>query len=153
MFFRLAILAQRVFNTPANSVPSERSFSVQNLLHSKTRNRLTADRAEKLEFIYINVRTLRNAWAERQSYAEKVAAKKKAEEEAIITNWLALTEAQELDIENENRAVPEAVEAIEDDEIELMEAVNENAESSISEGPIASARGEDTSFINVVLRP
>lgn len=55
---RLAALALRNLHTPANSVPSERAFSVMNILRNKTRNRLSAERAAKLTFIYINSRVL-----------------------------------------------------------------------------------------------
>jgi hypothetical protein len=39
-------------------VPSERSFSAQNLIHDKTRNRLSPEKTNKLMFIYINRRVL-----------------------------------------------------------------------------------------------
>jgi hypothetical protein len=54
----LAKLATRVFHTLANEVPSERVFSAMKTLHSKTRNRLTEERVDKLLFIQINLRTL-----------------------------------------------------------------------------------------------
>src|SRR5205814_9935992 len=44
----LGLLAQRISQTPANSVPSERAFSIQNLIHSKQRNCLSSERANKL---------------------------------------------------------------------------------------------------------
>ena len=52
----LGILCNRLFSTPANSVPSERSFSTQNYLHTKTRNSLRSDRVDKLTYIYMNSR-------------------------------------------------------------------------------------------------
>ncbi|KAF5711657.1 C6 transcription factor [Fusarium mundagurra] len=55
---KLAALAVRIFGTIANSVPSERSFSAVNFLHSKARNRLTPANADKLAFIYMNERVL-----------------------------------------------------------------------------------------------
>ena len=54
----LARLAVRLLSTPANSVPSERSFSAQNLIHSQKRNRLQAERVNKLTFIHMNQRLL-----------------------------------------------------------------------------------------------
>ena|SRR5271168_398112 len=51
-------LATRLFHTPANSVPSERSFSYTNILHSKSRNRLIAERVDKILYIQVNRRTL-----------------------------------------------------------------------------------------------
>lgn len=50
----MVAFAQKLFRTPANSVPSERAFSIQNLLHTKTRNCMLPERANKLEFLYIN---------------------------------------------------------------------------------------------------
>jgi hypothetical protein len=40
----LAELAMRLFETPANSVPSERAFSSMNLTHTRYRNRLTIEK-------------------------------------------------------------------------------------------------------------
>lgn len=57
----LAKLALRIFKTPANSVASEQAFSVQNAIHTKTRNRLTPDKVDKLVYIYRNSRTLGDA--------------------------------------------------------------------------------------------
>ena len=54
----LAALASRLFKTPANSVPSERAFSTQNLVHTKTRNRLDAQHVDKLTYVRINARAL-----------------------------------------------------------------------------------------------
>ena len=54
----LARLALRIFYTPSNLVPSERSFSTRNLIHDKKRNRLEAKRADKLSFIHVNKRIL-----------------------------------------------------------------------------------------------
>ena len=55
---RLSQLGRRIFSTPANLVSSERVFLMMNLLHNKQRNRITSERANKLEFIYINSRVL-----------------------------------------------------------------------------------------------
>jgi hypothetical protein len=54
----LYLLATRLLHTLANSVPSERSFSSMNILHSKSRNRLTVERVSKILYIQINRRTL-----------------------------------------------------------------------------------------------
>ena len=54
----LATLASRLFKTPANSVPSERAFSTQNLIHTKTRNRLDTQRVDKLTYVHVNQRVL-----------------------------------------------------------------------------------------------
>ena len=54
----LYLLATRLLHTLANSVPSERSFSSMNILHSKSRNRLTVERVSKMLYIQVNRRTL-----------------------------------------------------------------------------------------------
>ena len=54
-----APLCCRLFNTPCNSVPSERAFSIQNLIHSKVRNSLKSEKVDKLTFIYMNSRVLK----------------------------------------------------------------------------------------------
>src|ERR1700728_4505235 len=54
----LYLLATRLLHTLANSVPSERSFSSMNILHSKLRNRLTVERVSKMLYIQVNQRTL-----------------------------------------------------------------------------------------------
>jgi len=54
----LGKIAYRLFSTPANSVPSERSFSIMNLIHSKLRKNLSPAKANKFTFIYINNRVL-----------------------------------------------------------------------------------------------
>jgi len=51
-------IAIRLFRTPCNSVPSERSFSVQNSIHDKVRNRLLPTRTDKPIYIYMNRRVL-----------------------------------------------------------------------------------------------
>jgi hypothetical protein len=54
----LAQLAVRIFEAIANSVASERAFSAMNLIHTKLRNRLGAEKANKLIYIYMNQRIL-----------------------------------------------------------------------------------------------
>jgi hypothetical protein len=53
-----ASFAKRLLTTIGNSVPSEQAFSAINYIHSKTRNRLSPERAIKLQYIYMNSRTL-----------------------------------------------------------------------------------------------
>jgi hypothetical protein len=50
----LAPFARRVLSSIANSVPSERAFSNMNYIHSKLRNQLSVERANKLQFIHMN---------------------------------------------------------------------------------------------------
>jgi hypothetical protein len=54
----LAKLAVRIFEAIANSVASERAFSAMNLIHSKLRNKIGAEKAQKLIYIYMNQRVL-----------------------------------------------------------------------------------------------
>jgi hypothetical protein len=56
----LGTLAVRLFTTPANTVPSERAFSAQNLIHDRKRNRLSAEKTNKLVYIHMNQRLLDN---------------------------------------------------------------------------------------------
>lgn len=53
--------ALRLFSCLANSVPSERSFSHQNYIHNKVRNRLDQEVVDKLTFVYYNSRALKGA--------------------------------------------------------------------------------------------
>jgi hypothetical protein len=57
----IAPIARRLALTPSNSVPSERAFSILNLLQNKLRNCLTNQRVDKLQFIYLNERVLQRA--------------------------------------------------------------------------------------------
>src|SRR5579859_440032 len=50
----LSRLCNHLFSTPANSVPSECSFSAQNYIHTKTHNSLKPDCVDKLTYIYMN---------------------------------------------------------------------------------------------------
>ena len=54
----LYLLTTRLLHTLANSVPSECSFSSMNILHSKSRNRLTVERVSRMLYIQVNRRTL-----------------------------------------------------------------------------------------------
>lgn len=53
---KLGCIAVRLFNTIANSVPSERAFSCHHLIHDARRKRLTPETADQLAFILMNVR-------------------------------------------------------------------------------------------------
>jgi hypothetical protein len=50
----LARIAITIFETPANSVASERAFSCMNLITTAIRNRLKAEKATKLTYIHMN---------------------------------------------------------------------------------------------------
>jgi Protein of unknown function (DUF 659)/hAT family C-terminal dimerisation region len=55
----LGAIARRLVRTPATSVPSERAFSILNLMLNKLRNRLSNAKLDMLQYIYINKRILR----------------------------------------------------------------------------------------------
>ena len=55
----LSSTALKLLSIPATSAASERNWSTYNFIHSKLRNRLINDRAEKLVYIYWNLRILR----------------------------------------------------------------------------------------------
>ena len=48
---QLAALVTRMLNTLANSAPSKRAFSAIKATHTQARNRLSAERVNKLLFI------------------------------------------------------------------------------------------------------
>jgi hypothetical protein len=54
----LARIAVTIFETPANSVASERAFSCMGLITTAIRNRLKAERSTKLVYIHMNQRVL-----------------------------------------------------------------------------------------------
>ena len=54
----LARIAITIFETPANSVASERAFSCMGLITTAIRNRLTAQRSTKLIYIHMNQRVI-----------------------------------------------------------------------------------------------
>jgi len=54
----LGKLGNRLFSTQCNSVASERAFSIQNLIHTKSRNRLKSETTNKLAYVYTNSRIL-----------------------------------------------------------------------------------------------
>ncbi len=58
-YFLLSSVAIKVLSIPATSAASERNWSTYNFIHSKLQNRMTIDQAEKLVYIYWNIRILR----------------------------------------------------------------------------------------------
>jgi hypothetical protein len=87
-FITLRLTTLRLTKTIANSVPSERSFSILNLLFNKLRNRLNPIRIDKLQSIYINKRVL--ARVEETDFTKNIKVKLKQElvtaEEDATTN-------------------------------------------------------------------
>ena len=57
----LGQFAYRIFSTPANSVPSERSFSAMNYIIDKFRTSMEMERGNQATYIYMNSRVLRRA--------------------------------------------------------------------------------------------
>lgn len=114
--FRLSTLIQRIFKTSANFVFFERFFSIQNLLHSNTRNRFLSDRVFKLEFIYINRRTLRQK-KEKKTRAEKTMQIDELNSYTIIF-WFTLTSNQKVILEDAHKSNSESVIVVEDIEFE-----------------------------------
>lgn len=57
----LGNIALRLAQTPANSVPSERAFSTLNLLLNELRNKLSNEKVDMLQYIYMNERVLARA--------------------------------------------------------------------------------------------
>ena len=65
---KLAHLAARVLGCIANSVPSERAFSAMNNIQTRHRSRLSSDVTDRLIFIYMNIRALRNLLLVKEVY-------------------------------------------------------------------------------------
>jgi hypothetical protein len=55
----LASFALRLLKTPANSVAAERAFSAMNIIHTKSRNRLSTTSAHKATHIAMNTRAFK----------------------------------------------------------------------------------------------
>ena len=84
-------LAYRIFSTSCNSVASERAFSTQNLIHTKSRNHLKSETTNKLAYIYTNARIL-DQFDELSQFPESMKAKSvynlTPEEEVMMENVL-----------------------------------------------------------------
>jgi hypothetical protein len=103
-------LAVRIFGSPANSVTSERAFSTQNFLHDKVRNALQSERVNKLIFIYMNQRVLRQI---QDQTNERPLVPNRLFDTSPLHN---LTEAEEVELEN---AMVEDGELLIDDELDV----------------------------------
>jgi hAT family C-terminal dimerisation region len=86
-------LAMRIFATPANSVPSERAFSAQNFIHTKLRNSLHPSRVDKIVFIYMNSRVLKNQ--QKSSYKMSEKEKVEMEDAALLLDEIPTQEELE----------------------------------------------------------
>ncbi|EED14263.1 conserved hypothetical protein [Talaromyces stipitatus ATCC 10500] len=82
----LASIAKRLINTIASSAAAERAFSLMNLQHTKIRNRLTVEQAEKLLFIQINEFRIweKSTWSQSQEGIQKELLEDDEEEMARI---------------------------------------------------------------------
>ena len=78
----LAKLAQRVFSTAANSVPCERSFSM-NFIQDEYRPRLSSEKTDHLTFIFMNSKVLRQLDQQRDIYMSAWYSISDEEEEAL----------------------------------------------------------------------
>ncbi len=99
----LAKLGNRIFQCPANSVPGERAFSTQNFLHSKIHNHLSAERVDKLTYIYMNSHVFR--------------AKDGNNENVVVNRYSLSTLTAEEEMELEDRLLQEDDEEYDDDGI------------------------------------
>ena len=105
----LGQFAHRIFSTPANSVPSERSFSAMNYIIDKFRASMEMERGNQATYIYMNSRALRRA------------------KKAATTGWYHLNDAEERALEDDIVAMLEAKEemrseVMDSDEIDANEA-------------------------------
>ena len=79
----LAPLCLRIFNAPCNSVSSERAFPIQNLIHSKLRNKLQPAKIDKLTFIYMNSRVLKSDFKNAASNTSRSSPYDLSEEQLV----------------------------------------------------------------------
>ena len=84
-------LGYRLFSTPCNLIASERAFSIQNLIHTKSRNQLKSETTNKLTYIYTNGRIL-HRFEELFELSESIKAKSvhklTSEDEVTLENLL-----------------------------------------------------------------
>jgi hypothetical protein len=57
----LASFAIRLLKTPANSVAAERAFSAMNIIHTKSRNRLSTTSAHKATHVAMNIKAFKRS--------------------------------------------------------------------------------------------
>jgi len=79
-------------------LPNERAFSIQNLIHSKQRNRLSPERANKLTYIYMNSRVL---WSFKEPIRSPYSLTN-AEEVELEEQLLGDEEGEDEDIEDDD---------------------------------------------------
>lgn len=110
----LARIAITIFETPANSVASERAFSCMGLITNALRNRLLAERATKLIYIHMNQRVLDNntTFADWQESTEE----EKVELEKLLTEMKEEEAGEDEKEEVQNR---EDIELEEDNDVDM----------------------------------
>lgn len=134
----LSRLAVRLHETPANSVPSERSFSAMNFIQNDTRTRLTTDKTNKLTYIFMNTKALRRRplllrhhqeRRRRRQAREREAANRKVQRQQELEIFLAedtalgavgaATKVEQLDDEEVDELYEQAIAALPDDDEEM----------------------------------
>jgi len=98
----LSQIASRLYSTPVNSVASERAFSIQNLILTKTRNRLHSSKVNKLTYTYINARILKKLDGKQvdlDGFYSKNVDNLSPSEEVVLEDILLEIEAQDLSME------------------------------------------------------
>lgn len=133
----LSRLAMRLHETPANSVPSERSFSAMNFIQNTYRTRLSTVKTNKLTYIFMNTKALRRRpileshhreRRRRRQEREKIAASRKqqrmlelevlrAEDRAFDGNEVKL---EQLDNDSLDDLYEQAIAALPDDEVMVV---------------------------------
>ena len=115
--------ARHLFSTPANSVPSERAFSIQNIIHTKIRNALKSKKVDKLTYIYMNARVLEAMEILALESIEALSLGvdyiyELSDEQEVILEALAMEEFEEFEEEDEEEEEEE--EEVDEDEDERM---------------------------------
>jgi hypothetical protein len=117
----LSHLAMRLHETPANSVPSERSFSAMNFIQNSRRTRLSTVKTNKLTYIFMNVKALRrkpilesqqHARKQRRQERDELAATRKE----IRQQQLELLQAEGVALDGVGAAIK--MEQLDDDEVD-----------------------------------
>src|SRR5579859_1595828 len=109
-------LAVRIYSTPANSVPSERSFSTQNFIHDKKRNRLGSEKVNKLTYIYMNTRVLGDIDRQPVKSVHALTEEEKVEMEDILLQEEDMSEDSEDERTGDELEEDSSVEGVVDDE-------------------------------------
>jgi hypothetical protein len=98
----LARFAVRIYKTIANSVASERAFSAIGLIVTRLRNKLGPEKANKLIFIYMNLRVLNKAGDLLGDWVDKSDEDQVEIEELLLALEQELEEDEtELDVERQ----------------------------------------------------